>query len=187
MAMPENESPETQGGPLLKTRNVMIFGQITQKVAQDICEKLFLLAANSDEDIRIFINSDDGDIEACNCIHDMINLVQPDVKTIGTGVVTGGGALIFSAPPKEQRYSLPNTRFTLHMPDAALRSPHTDVSGEAIEAAKMKQRVAEIFARQTGQALEKVLVDVEATFWLTAEEAKKYGLVGNIVDSLKDI
>lgn len=187
MATSENESSEAQTAPLLKTRNVMIFGQITQKVAQDICEKLFLLAANSDEDIRIFINSDDGDIEACNCIHDMINLVQPDVKTIGTGVVTGAAALIFAAPPKEMRYSLPNTRFTLHMPEAALRSPYTDISGEAIEAMKMKQRVAEIFARQTNQPLDKVLVDVEATFWMNADEAQKYGLVGNIVASLNDI
>jgi ATP-dependent Clp protease, protease subunit len=181
------EPMDPQVGPLLKTRNIMIFGEITQKVAQDVCEKLFLLSAHSDEDIRIFINSEGGDVEASNCIHDMINLIQPDVKTIGTGVVTGAGALIFCAPPRELRYSLPNTRFTLYQPESSIRSPHTDISGEALEMAKMRQRLAEIFSRQTGQSIEKVLVDLENTFWLTADEAKNYGLVGNIIASIQDI
>src|SRR5471032_1507907 len=106
----------------LETRTILLFGEINQKVARDFCEKLILLSAINDNDIKVIINSQGGHVEAGDTIHDLLRFVKPKVKVLGTGWVASAGALIFAALPKENRYSLLNTRFMLHQPSGGIPS-----------------------------------------------------------------
>ena len=101
---------------LLKSRTVMLYGEINQKVARECCTKLQLLAGDSDDDITVFVNSPGGHVESGDSIHDIIRFVKPRVRVVGTGWVASAGALIYAAPPVEDRFSLPNTRYMLHQP-----------------------------------------------------------------------
>lgn len=172
---------------LLETRTITIFGEINMKLAQEVTEKLMLLAADSDEDIKIFINSPGGHVESGDTIFDMIRFVKPRVKVIGTGWVASAGALIYAAADRENRLSLPNTRFLLHQPMGGVRGQAQDIKIEAEEIIKMRERLNRIFSEQTGQPLEKVAKDTERNFWMTAKEAIDYGLVGKIINSTNEI
>lgn len=172
---------------LLETRTITIFGEINMKVAREVTEKLMLLAADSDEDIKIFINSPGGHVESGDTIFDMIRFVKPKVKIIGTGWVASAGALIYAATERENRYSLPNTRFLLHQPMGGVRGQAQDIAIEAEEIIKMRERLNRIFSEQTGQPLEKVSKDTDRNFWMGAQRAIEYGLVGKIVHSIDDI
>jgi ATP-dependent Clp protease protease subunit len=189
----ENNKPEeTEGRPgiiekLLETRTILIFGEINQRMARAVTEQLLLLSQDSDEDIRVFVNSQGGHVESGDTIFDMIRFVKPRIKMIGTGWVASAGALIFAAPPVEDRYSLPNTRFLLHQPLGGIVGRARDLAIEAEEIIKMRRRLNEIFAQQTGQALEKIEHDTDVNLWMSAQEAKDYGLVGHIVTSGDDV
>lgn len=172
---------------LLETRTITIFGEINMKLAQEVTQKLLILAADSDEDIKVFINSPGGHVESGDTIFDMIRYVKPTVKIIGTGWVASAGALIFAAAEKENRLSLPNTRFLLHQPMGGARGQATDIAIEAEEILKMRKRLNETFAEQTGQPLEKVEKDTDRNFWMSAKEAIDYGLVGRIINSEQEI
>lgn len=173
---------------LLETRTILLFGEINMKVAEKISQQLLLLAADSDDDIKIIINSPGGHVESGDTIFDMIRFVKPTVKIIGTGWVASAGALIYAAADKENRYSLPNTRFLLHQPmgGTGIRQAE-DIAIEAEEIIKMRRRLNETFAEQTGQPLEKVEKDTERNFWLSANEAKEYGLVSQIISSIDEV
>lgn len=172
---------------LLETRTITIFGEINMKVAREVTEKLMLLAADSDEDIKIFINSPGGHVESGDTIFDMIRFVKPRVKVIGTGWVASAGALIYAAAEREDRYSLPNTRFLLHQPMGGVRGQAQDIAIEAEEIIKMRERLNRIFSEQTGQPLEKVSKDTDRNFWMGAQQAIDYGLVGKIITSVEEI
>ncbi len=171
----------------LETRTVLIFGEINQKMAETVTQQLLLLSSISDDDIKIIINSQGGHVESGDTIFDMIRFVKPKVKVIGTGWVASSGALIYAAPPVEQRYSLPNTRFLLHQPAAGIRGSAQDLAIEAQEIIRMRRRLNEIFASQTGQPLDKVERDSDRNFWMSAEEAKEYGLVGHIIQNIEEV
>lgn len=172
---------------LLETRTITIFGEINMKVAQEVTQKLLVLAADSDEDVTIFINSPGGHVESGDTIFDMIRYVKPTVKVIGTGWVASAAALIYAAVEKENRYSLANTRFLLHQPMGGAVGQATDIAIEAEEIIKMRQRLNVTFSEQTGQPLEKVEKDTDRNFWMSAQEAKEYGLVGNIIASVDEV
>ena len=172
---------------LFKSRSIFIYGGITQKVAEDVSRKLLVLSAESKDPIRIFINSQGGHVESGDTIFDMIRFVEPDVKIIGTGWVASAGALIFAAAKKEHRLSLPNTRFLLHQPSGGVMGQATDIGIEANEIVKMRKRLNQTFADVTGQSLEKIEKDTDRNFWMSAQEAIKYGLVGRIVKSQSEI
>lgn len=172
---------------LLETRTITIFGEINMKLAREITQQLLLLAADSDDEIKIFINSPGGHVESGDTIFDMIRYVKPTVKIIGTGWVASAGALIYAAAEKENRLSLPNTRFLLHQPMGGARGQASDIAIEAEEILKMRTRLNKIFAKQTGQPLEKVEKDTERNFWMSAQEAIEYGLVGKIIQSVNEV
>lgn len=185
-----NEQPEKPTSPferLLKTRTITIFGEINMKKAQEVTQQLLLLAADSDEPIKVFINSPGGHVESGDTIFDMIRFIDPPVKVIGTGWVASAGALIFAAAEKENRYSLPNTRFLLHQPAGGAMGQASDIAIEATEIIKMRRRLNQIFADQTGQPLEKVEKDTDRNFWMSAKEAQDYGLVGTIIQSVSEL
>ncbi|ANK73315.1 ATP-dependent Clp protease proteolytic subunit [Ensifer adhaerens] len=172
---------------LFKSRSIFIYGSINQELAQKVCSQLVALAAASDEDIRIFVNSPGGHVESGDSIHDMIKFVKPKVWTIGTGWVASAGALIFVGAPKERRICLPNTRFLLHQPSGGTRGMASDIEIQAREIIKMNDRLNKIFADATGQPVEKIAKDTDRDYWLSAEEAKSYGLVSRIISSAADI
>lgn len=165
----------------LETRTILLFGEISQKSAREVCEKLILLSSLNDNDIKLIINSQGGHVEAGDTIHDMIRFVKPKVKILGTGWVASAGALIYVAVPTENRYSLPNTRFMLHQPSGGVGGQATDISIEAQEILKMRERLNHIFSVQTGQPVEKIERDTDRNFWMSADEAKQYGLVGKVI------
>jgi ATP-dependent Clp protease, protease subunit len=172
---------------LLKSRTILLFGEINMKVAREITQQLLVLAADSDDDITLIINSPGGHVESGDTIFDMIRYVKPRVKVLGTGWVASAGALIYVATATENRYSLPNTRFLLHQPMGGARGQATDIAIEAEEILKMRRRLNETLARQTGQSLQKIEEDTDRNFWMSAEQAQAYGLVGHIVASADEM
>lgn len=179
------ELPEAQSAPvqkaLFKSRTVLIFGEVDMKMAERVSAQLLALAAEGEGDIRVIVNSPGGHVESGDTIHDMIRFCGPRVKMIGTGWVASAGAHIYLGAQKENRLCLPNTRFLLHQPLGGVRGQASDISIEAEEILKMRERLNRIIARETGQSLEKVVADTERNFWMGAEEAVKYGLVSRIV------
>ncbi len=172
---------------LFKARIVLLFGEISQKVAQSTTAQLLALSHDGEEPIRLFINSQGGHVEAGDTIHDMIRFIKPKVKVIGTGWVASAGAHIFLAAARENRYSLPNTRFMIHQPLGGAGGPASDIAIEAKEIIKMRRRINQAIADATGQPFEKVEQDTDRNFWMTAAEARDYGVVTHIVKSVDEM
>lgn len=172
---------------LFKARTILIFGGIDQKLAKEVSARLLALQSASEDPITIFINSQGGHVESGDTIYDMIKFVKPDVRVVGTGWVASAGALIFTAAKKENRFSLPNTRFLLHQPSGGAGGTASDVAIQAKEIIRMRKRLNEIFARETGQPLERIEKDTDRDYWMSAEQAVEYGLVGKIVQNARDI
>ncbi len=172
---------------LLETRTILLFGEIDMEAAQKVTLQLLVLAAESDEPIKLVINSPGGHVESGDTIFDMVRFVNAPVQVIGTGWVASAAALVYVAAEKENRFSLPNTRFLLHQPMGGARGQAADIAIEAEEIIKMRRRLNEIFAKQTGQPVEKVEEDTDRNFWMSAGEAQDYGLVGTIVESVSEV
>ena len=153
----------------------------------DVSSQLLALAAESDGDITVFINSQGGHVEAGDTIHDIIRYIRPEIRMIGTGWVASAGALIYVAAPREQRFCLPNTRFLLHQPSGGAGGTASDIEIEAREILRMRDRLNRIFARETGQPLERIEEDTHRNFWLGAEAAVRYGLVGRIISEASEL
>ncbi len=185
------EIPEPQSAPvqkaLFKSRTVLIFGEVDMKMAERVSAQLLALAAENNEDIKVVINSPGGHVEAGDTIHDMMRYVGPRVKAIGTGWVASAGAHIFLGANKDSRFCLPNTRFLLHQPLGGVRGQASDISIEAEEILKMRERLNRIISRETGQSIERVINDTERNFWMNAEQAIEYGLVTKIVPTACDL
>ena len=172
---------------LFKARIVMLFGEITQKVAQSTVAQLLALAEENNEPIRMIINSQGGHVESGDTIHDVIRFIGPRVQMIGTGWVASAGVHIFLAAAGADRYCLPNTRFMIHQPLGGAGGPASDIAIEAKEIIKMRRRINQSIADATGQSFEKVERDTDRNFWMNAEEARAYGVVAHIVSSVDDI
>jgi ATP-dependent Clp protease protease subunit len=172
---------------LFKSRSIFIYGTITQELAHRVCMQLVALAAASDDDIRIFVNSPGGHVESGDSIHDMIKFIKPKVWMIATGWAASAGSLIFVSVPLERRLCLPNTRFLLHQPSGGTRGMASDIEIQAREIIRMNERLNRIYAAATGQPVEKIAKDTDRDYWLSAEEAKDYGLVSRIIASQSEI
>ncbi len=185
LASPVNELESR----LFNQRKVLIFGAINDRVARDVTGRLLALAGSSDAPIDVYINSPGGHVESGDTIHDMIRYIDTlsPVRVIGTGWVASAGALIFLGGARERRFCLPNTRFLLHQPMGGVRGPAVDIDIEAREILKMRERINQIIARETGQPMEKVSRDTDRNYWMSAEEAIAYGMLDRIIDSVKDL
>jgi ATP-dependent Clp protease protease subunit len=179
------DMPMTAGpvqNALFKSRTVLIFGEINMRLAERVTAQLLALAAKSDDDIRVIINSPGGHVESGDTIHDMIRFCGPKVKMIGTGWVASAGAHIYLGAAKENRMCLPNTRFLLHQPSGGVRGQASDIQIEAEEIVKMRERVNHMIAKETGQPYEKIVKDTQRNFWIGAEDAVAYGLVSKVIN-----
>lgn len=172
---------------LFESRTILLHGEITSKLAQEITAQLLALSATSDEPITIFLHSEGGHVEAGDSIHDMIKFVKPRVRIVGTGWVASAGTHIYLAVPKTDRFCLPNTRFMIHQPLGGVGGRASDIRIEAEEIMKARGRLNQTIADATGQPLAKVEQDTERNYWMSPEEAVAYGIVGRVVRSAGDL
>lgn len=193
----EEEQPKQEGlglpdasniGKLyFKSRNVIVAGEINDKLAQRTVAHLLALSEESDDPITMLISSPGGHVESGDMIHDMIKFIRPTVRCIGSGWVASAGALIFVGAAKENRYCLPNTRFLLHQPSGGIRGTSSDMMIQAEQVRLMRERLNQIFAEATGQSVERIEKDTSRDFWLHTQEALDYGLLGKVINSVDDL
>jgi ATP-dependent Clp protease protease subunit len=172
---------------LFKARTILLTGGIDFKQARRVSERLLALSSESTDPILLVLSSPGGHVESGDMIHDMIKFVPAPVKVLGTGWVASAGALIYAAAQKKNRYALPNTRFLLHEPRGGVGGQASDVEIQAKEIIKMRERLNKIFAEATGKPLDQIKEDTNRDFWMSAEEAVKYGLVHKIVSHHSEI
>jgi ATP-dependent Clp protease, protease subunit len=184
---PPNALTDSIRDRLFKSRTLIISGGIDQQLVSNVIGQLLAMASASDDPINIFVNSQGGHVESGDTIHDVIRFIRPRVRMIGTGWVASAGALIYVAAPREDRFALPNTRFLLHQPAGGAGGTAADIAIEAHEIIRMRERINRIFARETGQPFEKIEQDTHRNFWLSAESAKEYGLVGKIINGIDEL
>jgi ATP-dependent Clp protease protease subunit len=172
---------------VFKSRFVTVFGEIDDKMARQTCERLIALSQESDAPIHLLISSPGGHVESGDAIHDMVRFVRAPVTTIGTGWVASAGTHIFLAAPKERRVCLPNTRFMIHQPAGGAGGRASDIAIQAKEIIKTRERIAQVVAKQTGQALAKVMTDMERDYWMSPEEAIAYGIVSRVIERQSEL
>jgi ATP-dependent Clp protease protease subunit len=172
---------------LFEARTVTIFGEITQELSERVIARLLVLSTASEAPIKVVICSQGGHVEAGDAIHDFMRFIRAPVVALGTGWVASAGAHIFLAPPREDRFCLPNTRFMLHQPHGGVYGQAMDIGIEAQEIVKMRQRLNQTIAKQTGQPIERVEKDTDRNFWMSAQAAVEYGVVGRIVRSQEEL
>jgi ATP-dependent Clp protease protease subunit len=172
---------------LFDARTILICSEITAELAQMVIAQALALATVSDDDITVYVHSPGGHVESSDTIHDVFSFIRPRVRMIGTGWVASGGVHIFLAAEKEDRYCLPNTRFLIHQPIGGAGGRATDIEIEAAEILKARARLNRIIADKTGQPLKKVEKDTERNFWMSATEAREYGIVGKIIASADEL
>lgn len=172
---------------LFKSRAITIFGEINDKIARSVTERLLALAAENDEPISIYVSSPGGHVESGDVIYDIIKFIKPTVRVIGTGWVASAATTIYLAAAKENRFALPNTRFLVHQPSGGSRGSATDIAIQAQEIVKMRARINQLIADETGQPLDRVAKDTDRDYWMSAQEAIEYGIVGRIVKSVAEI
>ena len=186
----DNDKPDVGGKAadlFFKSRNVIITGEINDKLAQRITTQLIALAEDSDDPINLFISSPGGHVESGDMVHDMIKFIRPTVRTIGSGWVASAGALIFVGAQKKNRFCLPNTRFLLHEPRGGIGGTASDMWIQAEQIRIMRERFHKLFAEATGQKIDKIAHDTERDFWLNTEEALKYGLLGKVIKTVDEL
>ena len=183
----EKEAPGRIDALFFRSRNVIIAGEINDKLASRAVTHLLALAEASDDPINVFISSPGGHVESGDMVHDIIKFIRPTVRTIGSGWVASAGALIFVGAKKENRYCLPNTRFLLHEPRGGIGGSASDIEIQAEQILAMRERFHKLFAQATGQSAEKIAKDTERDFWLTTDQALDYGLLGKVITSADDL
>jgi len=172
---------------LFKSRSITIFGEIEDRIARAVTEKLLALAAESNDPITLYISSPGGHVESGDVIYDMIKFIRPEVRVVGTGWVASAATTIYLAAKKENRYSLPNTRFLVHQPSGGSRGRASDIKIQAEQIIKMRERINRLIAAETGQSLERVAKDTDRDHWMTVAEAIEYGIVGKQITSVAEI
>ncbi len=192
--MMNDESPETKlpqvsflDEKLFKSRSISIFGQINDKVARSVTEQLLALAADSDDPITIYVSSPGGHVESGDVIYDMIKFIKPEVKMIGTGWVASAATTIYLAAKKENRFSLPNTRFLIHQPLGGSQGDATDIGIAAEQIVKTRARINKLIADETGTDIAQVEKDTDRDYWMTVDEAINYGIVTRVITSSSEL
>jgi len=166
---------------LLKDRIIFVNGGFTSEMADSVvAQLLFLEAKDSTEDIFMYINSPGGLIRAMYAIYDTMNYVKPDIVTVGYGMVMSAGSFILAAGTKGKRFCLPNTSIMIHELSAGTKGKFNDLKIEYEELQKEYDRMAKDYVKMTGQKLAKIKADMERDFFMTAVEAKKYGLIDKV-------
>ncbi|MDR1410924.1 MAG: ATP-dependent Clp protease proteolytic subunit [Spirochaetaceae bacterium] len=179
--------PDLLLAKMLKTRTILLSGEIKKDLAERTIRQLLLLEDMGGEPIRVFIDSPGGDADAGYAIFDMIRFVRPPVWTVGMGLVASAAAIILLASPKERRVGLPNSHYLIHQPLSGIRGVATDIEIHARELEKLREKINRLIAGETGQSFEQVEKDTDRDYWMNAEEARKYGLITNVIASRSEL
>lgn len=172
---------------LLKTRSLMISGEINKDSAEKFAKEILVLDGESHDDIVVYINSPGGDVDAGFAIYDMIRFVSSNVKIVGMGLVASAAALIYLSVPAERRFALRNSTYLIHQPLSELKGVAIDVEIYADKIEMLRYKLDQLIADATGNSIEKVSKDTERDYWLSAKEAKEYGIVGSIIENRSEI
>jgi ATP-dependent Clp protease protease subunit len=171
---------------LLKDRIVFIGTPIDDNVSNIvIAQLLFLQMEDAEKDINVYINTPGGAVTSGLAIYDTIQFVKPDVNTYCVGQATSMGAVLLAAGTKGKRHALPHARIMIHQPWGGVQGQASDISIQAKEILRLKEKLNEILAKHTGQSIDRVKKDSDRDYFMTAEESKKYGLVDEVVTSIK--
>lgn len=171
----------------LKTRTVLLTGEINKNLAERVVRQVLLLEQESGEPIKVFIDSPGGDADAGFAILDMMRFVRPPINMIGMGLVASAGAIVLLAAPRERRFALPNSRYLIHQPMAGFRGVGTEIEIHAREIDLMRRKMNDLISQETGKPIAEVEQDTDRDYWMGAEEALAYGLVGTIIHSQDDL
>ncbi len=172
---------------LLKDRIIFIGTVIDDYVANIvIAQLLFLQTEDPDKDIHLYINTPGGIVSSGLAIYDTMQYVKPDIATYCIGQAASMGALLLAAGTKGKRYALPHSRIMLHQPMGGFQGQATDIEIHAREILRMKDTLNKILSNHTGQSLEKIQADTDRDFFMSGEEAKQYGIVDEVISSIKD-
>jgi len=171
---------------LLRDRIVFLGTPLTDEIANIIIAELLLLEAeDADKDISLYINCPGGVVTAGLAVYDTMQYVKPNISSICMGQAASMGALLLAAGTRKKRYALPNSRIMIHQPLGGVQGQATDIGIQAKEIMRMKAKMNELMAKHTGQPLEKIERDTDRDFFMTAEEAKGYGLVDEVIEKRK--
>ena len=172
---------------MLKTRTILLSGGIRKGLAERTIRQLLLLEAMGDDPVRIFIDSPGGDADAGYAIFDMIRFIKPPVWTIGMGLVASAAAIIQLAAPRERRVGLPNSHYLIHQPLSGIRGVATDIEIHAKELEKLREKINILIAEETGNPVNQVEKDTDRDYWMSAQEAVKYGLISKVISNRSDM
>ena len=179
---------EFLGRSLIKARTILISDPIDHKLtSRVIAQLLYLDNDNQGKPIKIFINSPGGSADDGFAIYDMIRFVRSPVKIISAGLSASAATVIMLAAKKENRFAMPNARIMIHQPSMRSFGAAEDLRRTAEQILKLRQRINELYAQETGQPLDKVSVDTDRDYWMTAQEAVEYGLISRIVSNHDDL
>jgi len=171
----------------LKTRTVLLVGEVDKDLSEKVVRQLLLLDSISDEPITLLVDSPGGDVYAGCSIFDVIRFIKAPVRIVGIGLVASAAALILIAVPKDRRFGLPNSSYLIHQPLSGMNGVATEIEIHARELEKTRVRINEILAEATGQPLEKITKDTDRDFWMNASEASQYGLIGKVILSKNEL
>ncbi|MGR3304507.1 MAG: ATP-dependent Clp protease proteolytic subunit [Candidatus Scalindua sp.] len=176
------------GEKLMKSRIIMITDTITKQLAQKTIGQLLILEQEDPEkEITVFINSPGGDADAGFAIYDMMKFIKPKIKNICAGVAASAAVIILLGTGKEGRVSLPNSRILIHQPSTGVHGTASDIQIEASEILKCREKINRMISDETSQEFEKVENDTRRNYWMSAEEAVKYGLISKIIQTHSDL
>lgn len=168
---------------LLKDRIIFLGEDVNEHTANlVVAQMLFLESEDAKKDIIFYINSPGGSVYDGLAIYDTMNFVKCDIQTVGIGLQASMGAFLLSSGTKGKRFMLPHAKTMIHQPSSGTRGKVTDMEIDLKESIKLKKLLNEILAKNTGQKLAKIEADVERDYWMTAEEAKKYGIIDGIIE-----
>jgi len=192
MPQEEEKKPAAPQDPqiqekLLKTRSILLSGEINKESAEAVIKQMLVLEGDSEEPIKIFINSPGGDVDAGYAIFDMARFISVPVIMIGMGLVASAAALVLLAVPKERRIGLPNSTYLIHQPMSGMRGVASDIEIHAQHLEKLREKLDNLIAQETGKSLEEVHGDTERDHWLSSNEAETYGLISRIVTQRSEL
>ena len=168
---------------LLKDRIIFASGEVNDVMADLIvAQLLFLESEDPNKDIQLYINSPGGSVSAGFAIYDTMNYIKPDVSTICIGMAASMGAFLLASGAKGKRFALPNSDIMIHQPSGGAQGQASDIQINAEKILKIRKKLNEILAERTGQDLEKIERDTDRDYWLSSEEAKKYGLIDKVIE-----
>jgi ATP-dependent Clp protease protease subunit len=167
---------------LLRERIVFLVGPVNDQTANVVvAQLLFLESENPDKDISLYINSPGGSVSAGMSVFDTMQFIKPDVSTMCLGIAASMGAFLMAAGAKGKRFALPNSRVMIHQPSGGAQGQATDIEIQAREILKLRESLNVILAERTGQPLEKIRLDSERDFFMSADEAREYGLIDQVI------